>query len=198
MVSYVAVTMFLYRLILLYAGGRRLPAVAGALVFALNVNALYQQSTPMDELPFFAFTAAAVYYLVKWGETRSATNLLTGSAAAMLAALCRYEGWFLAVIYVACTVAMARRLGYSLWLPDVIGAHGCSRLYAVTGAAHRQPGCFTICWSSVTHSTSRATRLRPTRQQALSSESPPRQDSIAGRWRSRHTASRLALTSASP
>jgi hypothetical protein len=113
MISYVAVTMFLYRIILLYADGRRLPAVTGALVFALNVNVLYQQSTPMDELPFFAFTAAAVYYLARWGETRSATNLLTGSTAAMLAALCRYEGWFLAVVYLGCSVAMARRLGYS-------------------------------------------------------------------------------------
>jgi hypothetical protein len=55
MASYVVATMFIYRLVLLYAGGRRLPAVAGALVFALNVNVLYQQSTPMDELPFFAF-----------------------------------------------------------------------------------------------------------------------------------------------
>jgi hypothetical protein len=113
MVSYVAVTVFIYRIILLYADGRRLPAVAGALVFAVNVNVLYQQSTPMDELPFFAFTAGAVYYLAKWGETRSATHLLTGSMAAMFAALCRYEGWFLAVMYVGCTVAMGRRLGYS-------------------------------------------------------------------------------------
>lgn len=119
MISYVAVTVFLYRIILLYADGRRPAAVTGALVFALNVNVLYQQSTPMDELPFFAFTAAAIYYLAKWGETRSATNLLTGSTAAMLAALCRYEGWFLAVVYLGCTVAMARKLGYS-W-PDVRG-----------------------------------------------------------------------------
>jgi hypothetical protein len=129
MISYVAVTMFLYKLIRLYAGGRRLPAVAGSLVFALNVNVLYQQSTPMDELPFFAFTAAAVYYLAKWGETRSASNLLTGSAAAMFAALCRYEAWFLAVVFVGCTVAMARRLGYS-W-SDVRGLTAVPAFVAV-------------------------------------------------------------------
>jgi hypothetical protein len=128
MISYVAVTMFLYKLIVLYTDGRRLPAVAGALVFALNVDVLYQQSTPMDELPFFAFTAAAVYHLAKWGETRLATNLLTGSVAAMLAALCRYEGWFLAVVYVGCTVAMARRLGYS-W-SDVRGLTAVPALVA--------------------------------------------------------------------
>jgi hypothetical protein len=83
----------------------------------------------MDELPFFAFTAAAVYYLAKWGETRSATNLLAGSVASMFAALCRYEGWFLAVVYVGCTVAMARRLGYS-W-SDVRGLTAVPAFVAV-------------------------------------------------------------------
>ena len=70
MASYVAATVLLYRLIGLFSGDRRWPAVAGAMVFAVNVNVLYQQSTSMDELPFYAFTIAAVYYLVKWGETR--------------------------------------------------------------------------------------------------------------------------------
>jgi hypothetical protein len=31
----------------------------------------------------------------------------------MLAVLCRYEGWFLAVIYIICVMAMALRFGYS-------------------------------------------------------------------------------------
>lgn len=129
MLSYVAVTVYVYRIIALYAHGRRLPAIAGAVVFAVNVNVLYQQSTPMDELPFFAFTAATVYYLAKWGETRVATNLLAASMAAMLAGLCRYEGWFLAVVFVGCTVAMARRLGYS-W-PDVSGLTAVPAIVAV-------------------------------------------------------------------
>ena len=70
MACYVASTVLIYRLIRLYSGTRKAPAVAGAIVFATNVNMLYQQSTPMDELPFYLFTIAAVYYLVKWGETR--------------------------------------------------------------------------------------------------------------------------------
>jgi len=67
----------------------------------------------MDELPFYAFTIAAVYYLVKWGETKDPANLLAASIASMLAMLCRYEGWFLAAVYVVCVVAMALRFGYS-------------------------------------------------------------------------------------
>ena len=113
MASYVAATVQLYRLIGLFSGDRRWPAVAGAMVFAVNVNVLYQQSTSMDELPFYAFTNAAVYYLVKWGETRRSTNLLAASVSSMLAMLCRYEGWFLAVVYVICVIAMGWRLGYS-------------------------------------------------------------------------------------
>ena len=113
MASYVAATVLLYRLIGLFSGGRRWPAIAGAMVFAVNVNVLYQQSTPMDELPFYVFTIATVYYLVKWGETRRLTNLLAASISSMLAVLCRYEGWFLAGVYVICVIAMGRRLGYS-------------------------------------------------------------------------------------
>jgi hypothetical protein len=52
MVCYVASTVLLYRVIRVYSGERKWPAVAGAMVFATNVNVLYQQSTSMDELPF--------------------------------------------------------------------------------------------------------------------------------------------------
>lgn len=113
MVCYVASTVLLYRLIRIYSGERKWPAVAGAMVFATNVNVLYQQSTSMDELPFYAFTIAAVYYLVKWGETRNPTDVLAASIASMLAVLCRYEGWYLAAVYVICVMVMALRSGYS-------------------------------------------------------------------------------------
>jgi hypothetical protein len=109
----VASTVLLYRLIRVYSGERKWPAVAGAMVFATNVNVLYQQSTSMDELPFYTFTIAAVYYLVKWGETRNPTDVLAASIASMLAMLCRYEGWFLAAIYLICVMMMALRSGYS-------------------------------------------------------------------------------------
>src|SRR5260370_38449042 len=113
MASYVAATVLVYRLIGLFSGDRRWPAVAGAAVFATNVNVLYQQSTSMDELPFYAFTIAAVYYLVKWGETRRSANLLAASIFSMLATLSRYQGWFLVGGYVICIIAMGWRLGYS-------------------------------------------------------------------------------------
>jgi hypothetical protein len=113
MPCYVVSTILIYRLVRLYSPDRKSPAFVAAMVFATNVNMLYQQSTPMDELPFYMFTIAAVYYLVKWVETDNAANLLIGSVASMLAVLCRYEAWFLAGVYVACVIVMARRLGHS-------------------------------------------------------------------------------------
>jgi hypothetical protein len=128
MPCYVASTLLIYRLISLYSGNSKAPAVAGALVFATNVNMLYQQTTPMDELPFYLFTIAAVYYLVKWADTGNPANVLTSAASCLLAALCRYEGWFLAGIYLICVPVMARRLGYS-WRD----ARGLTLLQAVFG-----------------------------------------------------------------
>ena len=128
MTSYVASTVLIYRLIRLYSDPRKAPAVVGAMVFATNVNILYLQTTAMDELPFYAFTIAAVYYLVKWGETGNPANLLVSSVSCMFAMLCRYEGWYLAVVYVICVVVMARRLGYS-WRD----ARGLALINAVFG-----------------------------------------------------------------
>lgn len=113
MASYLAVTILLYRLILLLSGERKWPAVAGALAFAVNANVLYQQTTSMDELPFYAFLIGCVYYLVKWAERRRATDLLAASIASLLAMLCRYEGWFLAGVFAFCVILMGWRLGYS-------------------------------------------------------------------------------------
>ncbi|HEV2639773.1 MAG TPA: hypothetical protein VGX23_31870 [Actinocrinis sp.] len=83
------------------------------MVFVANVNVLYHQSTTMDELPFYAFTLAAIYYLVLWGQNRRPTDLLAGSVASLLAMLCRYEGWYLAGVFLFCVVIMCRQLGYS-------------------------------------------------------------------------------------
>ena len=113
MASYVAIVVLLYRLIRLYSGKRAWPAVAGALVFAVNINILYQQTTSMDELPFYAFTTATVYYLARWAATKETPNILIASISSMLAMLCRYEGWFLSGVYVICVAVMGWRLRYS-------------------------------------------------------------------------------------
>jgi dolichyl-phosphate-mannose-protein mannosyltransferase len=129
MICYIASAVLLYRLIRLLCGRRKWPAFAGAMVFAVNVNVLYQQSTSMDELPFYLFTIAAVYYLVRWGETRKPANLLAASVASMLAMGCRYEGWFLGAVYVGCVIVMGIRMRYS-WR-DIRGLTMISALFGL-------------------------------------------------------------------
>jgi hypothetical protein len=59
----------------------------------------------------------------------------------MMAMLCRYEAWFLAVIYVACVFLMARRMGFSG--RDV---RGLTLVYAVFGLAVSAAGWLLYNW----------------------------------------------------
>ena len=76
---------------------RRIPALAGSLVFALNPNVLYMQSTPMTELLLFASMAATVYYAQKWIQTDDHNEgypyLFAAAVAAFIGCLTRYEAW---------------------------------------------------------------------------------------------------------
>jgi len=141
MAAFVACTVLIYKIVRVLTDYRRLPAVVGALVFATNANALYQQTTAMDELTSYCFTLAAVYALVQWAATKQARYVLTASLASMLAMLCRYENWFLALVYVVCVVAMARRLGHS-WR-DV---RGIGLVMALFGVAASTGGWLLYNW----------------------------------------------------
>jgi hypothetical protein len=77
-------------------------AAAGAvsaLVFALNPNLLYLQSTPMTEAVFFASVMGVLWCTVKFGARGSGRWPYAAAVGAGLfsaaACLTRYEGWFL-------------------------------------------------------------------------------------------------------
>jgi hypothetical protein len=139
--AYIGCALFIYKITWVLTGYRRWPAVVGALVFMTNANVLYQQSTSMDELPSYCFTLAAVYGLVQWGATKQARYVLTASLASMLAMLCRYEEWYLGLLYVVCVVVMARRLGYS-WRDT----RGLGLLMALFGVAISSAGWLVYNW----------------------------------------------------
>jgi hypothetical protein len=69
-------------------------AFAVALVFALNPNMLYLQSTPMTEALFTAALAATVWAVVWFRDSQSAMAIVTAAVASNAASLTRYEGWF--------------------------------------------------------------------------------------------------------
>jgi hypothetical protein len=98
----------------LFAAARRLfaSAAAGAtaaLVFALNPNALYLQSTAMTEPLFFCALLAMLYFLIVYRDTASPVALGAGATALLAATLTRYEAWFLIPFAAAVVAALARK-----------------------------------------------------------------------------------------
>jgi hypothetical protein len=89
------------------------PALIGAAVFMANPNLLYQQSTPMDELPLYVFVLWTVYFLVRWAETSRSPYVLRAALCSMAAMMCRYEAWFLGLVFTVCVVVICRRTGHS-------------------------------------------------------------------------------------
>jgi hypothetical protein len=91
--SYVAAGFFLYRA----ASSSLGPAagVAAALLFALNPNLLFLQSTPMTEPLFFAALCGLAAAIVWFSQSGSWSALVLAGLAALAATLIRYDGWWL-------------------------------------------------------------------------------------------------------
>jgi 4-amino-4-deoxy-L-arabinose transferase-like glycosyltransferase len=106
MAAYVAATVLIYKITFRLAR-HKLAGVVAAAVFALNVNMLYMQSTPMTEALLFCMLAAMVYCVQQWADTDSYQWLIGGAVAAAAATLTRYESWpvlaclLLAVAFIA-------------------------------------------------------------------------------------------------
>ncbi len=98
----------------LFAAGRRAysstaAAFAVVLIFALNPNMLYLQSTPMTEALFAAALAALVWAIVWFQDSQSWPAIVSGGAAAIAGSLTRYEGWFLIPFAALYLLLIARR-----------------------------------------------------------------------------------------
>lgn len=100
MVSYIISSGFVYGLIFLIT--KRIGAsFTGSLVFMLNPNVLYMQSTPMTELTLLMFFTGATYFLVKWVKERyNIIYLVLASLMVFFATLTRYDAWFLFICLV--------------------------------------------------------------------------------------------------
>ena len=96
MVSYVVACVYVYKMAFGLTRAR-IPALGGFLVFALNPNILYMQSTPMTESLLFAAIAATAYYVQKWIQIDQHADkypyLFAAAIAAFIACLTRYEAW---------------------------------------------------------------------------------------------------------
>src|SRR5205085_1059767 len=67
----------------------------GALVFILNPNILYLQTTPLSDLVCFATLTMATYHFLRWVQDDSPKQLIFAAACTFLATLASYDGWVL-------------------------------------------------------------------------------------------------------
>ena len=112
MASFVATGAIIY-LFLKKIGVSLLGRIIGVLIFALNLNVLYLQSTAMTELLLIATMTAGVYYLMLWGRDKSILNLIKSAFFVMASTLVRYDGWFLLVFSLGLIgIEVLRKKGY--------------------------------------------------------------------------------------
>lgn len=112
MIAYIASGILIY-LILKVLGANMLGRLAGVLVFAINMNILYMQSTAMTELLLLGTMTAGVYELIMWHKEDKMIRLVKSSFWIMLSTLNRYDGWFLLIFASILIVIQAwRKRGY--------------------------------------------------------------------------------------
>lgn len=103
---YVVSCVFLYRLVT-FITGRKLAGFVAFVVFGLNLNVLYMQSTPMTEIPLIMFFVLSSYYFIRFlSDQTLIINLVLAAVFGFCATLSRYDGWFLVLIEAAVIVAL--------------------------------------------------------------------------------------------
>jgi hypothetical protein len=94
MVAFVATGLLIYKFLERLKVGL-LGRLIAVLVFVVNLNVLYLQSTAMTELLLLGTMTAGCYYLLVWHQDNNVLNLIKSSFWIMLSTLVRYDGWFL-------------------------------------------------------------------------------------------------------
>jgi hypothetical protein len=118
MAAYVATAALIYK-IAFRLTSRKFAGVVAAGVFALNVNMLYMQSTPMTEALLFCMLAAMVYCIQQWADTDKYQYLIAGAVAALCGTLTRYESWPVLACLVIAVVVIARQRKHAGLTPKI-------------------------------------------------------------------------------
>ena len=97
-VAFIISGLYLYKTTHFITKDKMVSAVS-FLVFALNPNILYLQSTPMTELVLIMFFILSTYYFLHYVyNTDNVLYLIYASFFAFCATLSRYDGWFLVIM----------------------------------------------------------------------------------------------------
>jgi len=118
--SIVSLISYIVASIYVFLSARRLTknsiaSFVGTLVFILNPNILYLQSTALSELVLIATLTAACYYFLAWAQTDTHKYLILAAGTTFLATLSRYDGWVLFIAFLALIVIIGwlRHHGWS-------------------------------------------------------------------------------------
>lgn len=101
--SFAGMFSYLVAVVYLFLAARRLThnsraGFIGTLLFILNPNVLYLQSTPLDELVCIATIVMTCYYFLAWTQENHPKYLAAMAASSFLASLARYDGWGLFLV----------------------------------------------------------------------------------------------------
>lgn len=90
----VGTSVLLFLLVRKFTGSSPIAFLSGCL-FGLNPNLVYMALTPMNELLFMLLVTIGGYALLRWQLEKGEWWALACATAVALAALCRYEAWFI-------------------------------------------------------------------------------------------------------
>ncbi|PIR43806.1 hypothetical protein COV24_01020 [candidate division WWE3 bacterium CG10_big_fil_rev_8_21_14_0_10_32_10] len=109
MVAFVFSAFYLYKLIYEITNNK-LSAFLGWVIFSLNINILYFQTTSMTETLFISTLIFGIYNLYKWQKYQSNNSLVLSALFFSLSSLVRYEGWLLVLFAIIAVILASLKL----------------------------------------------------------------------------------------
>ena len=109
-----AVSVWLLGRLIMGVTASRAATVAGTLVFALNPNVLYLQSTPMTEPLLVVLVLAAAWFGIEAVSSSGQAAIRRAGLCLAAAVLTRYEAWPFAAAFLVAGAASARLQGRSI------------------------------------------------------------------------------------
>jgi len=114
--SFVSMPCYVASSVYIFLTARRLTqnscaSFLGTLVFLLNPNILYLQSTPLSELVLIATMTIACSYFLAWAQEDHLKYLILAALGTFLATLARYDAWplFIAFVILIVFVGLMRK-----------------------------------------------------------------------------------------
>ncbi len=175
--SFSSMLCYVVAVVYLFLSARRLTqdnraSFVGTLLFIMNPNVLYLQSTPLSEIACIATMVIACYYFLAWTQDNHIKHLVGMAAGTFLATLSRYDGWglFLVLLVLLVVVGWIKRqrwvqiegtllvfsslgsLGIGLWIlwdAVILGDPLYWHHYLFSGAADTRFYTYHQLWQSI-------------------------------------------------